>query len=115
MGRMKAILVGISNQENFVDTRQLWPLLFVWDQSLVRVSSVGFLNAIGPSASPQISVLIYRSLLQLRIGIVSSKEFPLNNTNCREKLVPHSLVAYVLDCGIVVSEFELQSRYYVLF
>ena len=28
---------------------------------------------------------------------------------------PHGIVANVLDCYIVVSEFELQSRYYVHF
>ena len=28
---------------------------------------------------------------------------------------PHSVMVKVLDCGIVVSEFELQSHYYVHF
>ena len=28
---------------------------------------------------------------------------------------PHGVMAKTLDCGIVVNEFELQSRYYVYF
>ena len=34
---------------------------------------------------------------------------------CPEVGCPSGVVAYMLDYDIVVSEFELQSRYYVLF
>ena len=33
----------------------------------------------------------------------------------KERRNPRSVVAEVLDCGILVSEFEPQSRYYVYF
>ena len=64
--------------------------------------------------------LITRTLLSILSDLINAvvrtvSALPPISNSARPRGCPRGVMVKVLDCGIVVSEFELQSRYHVRF
>ena len=77
---------------------------------ILEFRKMWFLVAISPTST--IILLMYLLFLRPSLDILSND--PCFRTPFSQGS-PNGVVVYVLNCDIIVSEFELQSRYYVYF